>query len=122
MYILKTKVKLYHQKQQTTMNWNIKTSNTLPKPVMPDCIPTSCQWLAGEGAGSWFYISPLSGNVWHVVRYSDAGVVECEGDFEMLESKSFDEQAAFSMTYPSHCAVVSIVQNDEVITLQRKIN
>jgi len=104
------------------MNWNIKTSNTLPKPVMPDCIPTSCQWLAGEGAGSWFYISPLSGKVWHVVRYSDAGIVECDGIFEILDGKIFDEQAAFSMTYPSHCAVVSIVQNDEVITLQRKIN
>ena len=89
---------------------------------MPDCIPSSCQWLAGEGAGSWFYISPLSGKVWHVVRYSDAGIVECDGIFEILDGKIFDEQAAFSMTYPSHCAVVSIVQNDEVITLQRKIN
>ncbi len=89
---------------------------------MPDNIPTTSQWLAGEGAGSWFYISPLSGNDWHIIRYSDIGIVECEGDFEMLEGKSFDEQAAFSMTYPSHCAVVSIVQNYEVITLQCKIN
>ena len=104
------------------MNWNIKTYNTLPRPVMPDCIPSSSQWLAGEGAGSWFYISPLSGNMWRVTRYSDTGIVECDGIFEILDGKILHERLAFSMTYPSHCAVVSIEQNDEVITLQHKIN
>ena len=29
---------------------------TLPEPERPEFLPKKAQWLAGEGAGSWFYI------------------------------------------------------------------
>jgi hypothetical protein len=83
-------------------------SRTLTAPKLPNNLNSSVQWLAGEGAGSWFEIS-LEERFYRINRYSDLGVLECTNLFKT--SKDFNLQAQYTITYPSHCARVTVVQN-----------
>lgn len=86
----------------------------LQAPKLPMNIPENAQWLAGEGAGSWFTLDQR-GAITHVERYSPTGKLECEGDFE--GEWKFDEP--YQIDYPSHCAIITIKQNNKRLTLRR---
>ena len=92
----------------------VKLSKILPAPELPANLPPSAKWLSGEGAGSWFVIENENNNQYKITRYSPKGNVECEGLFK-ANSKKIDLEKKFSITYPSHCAIVSIIQGDEKI-------
>ena len=75
----------------------------------PSGLPNHAKWLAGEGAGSWFVIVQI-GTHYTIKRYSDDGNLECSGRFKTTES--FDITKAFTITYPSHCEKVSVIQRN----------
>lgn len=83
-------------------------SKTLAVPKQPKKLSDSIQWLAGEGAGSWFEIT-LDEKYYCIKRYSDLGVLECTNLFKA--SKDFDLHTNYKITYPSHCARVTVIQN-----------
>ena len=85
-----------------------KLSKTLIAPKRPNKLSDSIQWLAGEGAGSWFEIT-LDEKYYRIKRYSNLGVLECTNLFKA--SEDFDLHTNYKITYPSHCAKVTVVQN-----------
>jgi hypothetical protein len=95
---------------------------TLPAPKLPKNLPESVQWLAGEGAGSWFYIESNSNEYEFLIqRYSPNGDLECEGLFKYEDEKrSIDLNKPFKFVHLSHCAFVNIRQDETTITLYRK--
>jgi hypothetical protein len=97
---------------------------TLPEPDRPDDLPNSVQWLAGEGAGSWFYIENTSkANEFLIQRFSPKGQLECEGVFTMENSKhDLNLSKAYRFVHLSHCAFVHIEQDGEVFRLVRKMH
>ena len=87
---------------------------TLPAPERPNSIPENAKWLAGEGAGSWFAI------IWKedhflVTRFSPSGDMECAA--KMISDGELEVDADFELTYPSHCAKVTVIQNEKTISL-----
>jgi Family of unknown function (DUF6695) len=88
----------------------------LPAPTLPDNISCNAKWLAGEGAGSWFVIDRRESS-FCISRYSPNGELECTGNYE--PAKDFSLNAEFSVTYPSHCAVVHAYQNGDKIKFER---
>ncbi len=98
----------------------IKLPNVLPAPKKtPIGLPNTVKWLAGEGAGSWFLIEEtVSKNNYKVIRFSPKGAIECEGLFTTKQLFELNEE--YSITYPSHCAKVTLSQFDKIITLQKQ--
>lgn len=92
----------------------------LPEPKLPSNLPPSAKWLSGEGAGSWFVIEKEYGMHYKVERYSPEGLPECEGLFSST-SINIDLEKDYELTYPSHCAKVSIMQSNEKIILKQQI-
>lgn len=92
----------------------------LPPPASkPHTIPSTAEWLAGEGAGSWFFIEKTEKeNEYHIIRYAPDGKVECKGQFisEKILHPTFD----FEITYPSHCLKVTAIQQGVRISFHRK--
>lgn len=92
----------------------IKLTKILPAPVRPHHLDTSAQWLAGEGAGSWFIISKLKeSSLYEISRFSPKGKLECGSVF--ISDKMLDLASDYEITYPSHCSTVTVIQNKEVI-------
>lgn len=94
-----------------------KLPKILPPPTkqIPG-LPTHAKWLAGEGAGSWFVIEPTEyPRQYYATRLSPEGVIECQGLF--IASKEIDLEAAYSIAYPAHCLKISLLQENEKISL-----
>ncbi|MBV6442627.1 MAG: hypothetical protein DYG98_05355 [Haliscomenobacteraceae bacterium CHB4] len=94
---------------------NIK--ETLPAPKRPSCIPDTAQWLAGEGAGSWFHIKQANKH-FEITRYNPDGKVECTGIFQIKNMDTLDISLPYNIVHLSHCKKVSVEQGG-VIILER---
>lgn len=92
----------------------IKTKNTLAKPNIPNNLPSSAQWLAGEGAGSWFVMKMDEKNQFTISRYNPVGKLECNGKFVEYQTANFNFYLPFIFTYLSHCQQVSVLQNNQI--------
>jgi|JI10StandDraft_1071094.scaffolds.fasta_scaffold544008_1 hypothetical protein len=91
---------------------------TLSPPEKTVGIPENSQWLAGEGAGSWFNIE-LSVKDYKIIRYSPEGRIECSGLFNTLPESEFNINAPFEFVHLSHCKSVTIKQMDQVLKFYR---
>jgi len=79
-------------------------------------IPITSQWLAGQGAGSWFNIeSTETENNYVISRFDPYGVLEFEATFEINNSIEFCIDCPYSFTYLSHYKLCHIIQHGEVI-------
>ena len=91
----------------------------LPKlvvaPNLPKNLPGQAKWLSGEGAGSWFVVEKIIENQFQVSRYSPDGKIECKNTFQ--SNRLFNPIQEYEITYPSHCAKVTILQSDSTIVL-----
>lgn len=94
-----------------------KLKGTLPEPERAAGIPPTAQWLAGEGAGSWFNILPAGNETFEITRFSPEGTVECNGIFVISGNQSFDIEEPYRFDYLSHCEKVKIIQNYKEIVL-----
>lgn len=92
---------------------NEDLKSTLPAPPKPEALPASAQWLAGEGAGSWFVIAKTrKKNYYKISRFSPKGKLECKGIFSQEHNmENFDIELPYTITHLSHCAQVSVIQN-----------
>lgn len=86
---------------------------------MPNHLPKECQWLAGEGAGSWFLLELLEAS-FQVTRFSPNGAIECQGIFEITNRIPFDIKIGYKFTYLSHCNKISLLQNGQTIIMCKK--
>lgn len=96
--------------------WKSVLPKTIPAPALLSLLPSHAKWLAGEGAGSWFVIDALDNDQFEITRFSPNGIEECTGVFETIDE--FDFSQAYEMTYPTHCAKVTIIQNEKNIVLK----
>ena len=88
----------------------------IEQPVLPNCIPDTSQWLAGQGAGSWFWMAETeTENRFQIKRFSPKGVLECDRVFTCNET-GFQYSKPFEFTYLSHCAFCTVIQNDSKFT------
>lgn len=91
---------------------------TLSAPAKTESIPENSQWLAGEGAGSWFSIE-RQGKDYRINRYSSEGKIECAGLFNTASEKDFNINAPFEFVHLSHCKSVTIRQMGQVLKFHR---
>ncbi len=91
---------------------------TLQIPLKALSIPSNAQWLAGEGAGSWFHIEQ-AGTSFRIDRYNELGELECTGFFIRLGKFNLTLTKPFKFIHLSHCDQVTIMQFGEKITLKR---
>ena len=96
----------------------IDLKRTLEEPVKPFNLPVKAQGLAGEGAGSWFYVEKFQ-DVFKVNRYNPDGVIECSGLFYNLGNHNLDLRISYEFTHLSHCNNVMIKQKGKTITLKK---
>lgn len=97
----------------------LKLPDVLIVPKRHPNVPLTANWLAGEGAGSWFDIhATLIDNEFEVTRISPKGIIECTGTF--LSSEKLKVTLPYSFDFPSHCAKVTVLQNHHKIILHRK--
>ncbi|MGL1885602.1 MAG: hypothetical protein OCD76_03715 [Reichenbachiella sp.] len=95
----------------------MKLPKTLPEPEKPKHLSANIKWLAGEGAGSWFELKQQHEQQLEVSRFSPQGEIECQGTF--VFPNGFDLTKVYSMDYPSHCAIVTLLQGDAKYTSNR---
>jgi hypothetical protein len=91
---------------------------TLQIPLKGPKIPSNAQWLAGEGAGSWFHIEQ-AGTRFRISRYNEFGDQECSGFFIRLGKIDFTLTKPFKFIHLSHCHQVTIEQNGKTICLKK---
>jgi hypothetical protein len=89
----------------------------LPAPEKHVNIPVEALWLAGEGAGSWFSVQPFGIN-YMIFRYSPEGTTECSGIFKIAVGVGFNISNPYQITYPSHCNMITLIQNERKIVLK----
>ncbi len=93
----------------------IKLPKVLLQPKLPVNLPSTAQWLAGEGAGSWFVIEQSID--YEISRYSPEGKLECKGQFKAIDT--FELSTSYKIAYPSHCLRVTVIQNKLKVTFER---
>jgi len=99
---------------------NAALGQTLALPDKHPGVPENARWLAGEGAGSWFIISPLSSKYRIAAeRWSPSGQLECHGHFTCPEAKSLDLDLEYQVVHLSHCSQLCIEQNRVVFLFRR---
>ena len=91
---------------------------TLLPPKLPINLPKTAQWLAGEGAGSWFVIEPKAID-FEIKRYSPEGNLECEGLFQYENQKEFNIEKDYQFTHLSRCKTVRIIQQNITFIFER---
>jgi hypothetical protein len=85
------------------------------KPIQ---LPINAQWLAGEGALSWFHIEKF-GDLFKVFRYNPEGEIECSGLFYNLDNQTLDLKISYKFTHLNHCDNIRIIQNGKIIPLKK---
>jgi hypothetical protein len=100
----------------------IYLQSTLSAPVKDRLIPHNAQWLAGEGAGSWFVFGIENGNI-KVSRYSPEGIVECSGLYTVSGAEIIEDVLSANITYPSDCRLItmSFKNSTIVLSLEKKL-
>lgn len=97
----------------------VELSRTLAAPEKPANLPFDIQWLAGEGAGSWFLLR-TEGSSYQISRFTADGQTECSGLFTQQSGPRLQAEQTFEFTYLSHCQTVTIIQNRQKIILTRE--
>jgi hypothetical protein len=92
---------------------------TLREPERATGIPQNAQWLAGEGAGSWFAIRYLESEKYVVSRFAPDGKLECKGEFIISNNQPFNIEKPYRFGYLSHCGKVSLIQGQQKIEFTR---
>tara|TARA_R110002050_G_scaffold300786_1_gene472674 strand:- start:14202 stop:14495 length:294 start_codon:yes stop_codon:yes gene_type:complete len=91
-------------------------STILTQPEKPINIPVSSQWLAGQGAGSWFWIGATESTFnFQIKRFSPLGVLECD-TVMIANMEGFITTKPYQFTYLSHCSFCTIIQDSHTFT------
>lgn len=101
------------------MSVNNKLKFTLEAPPIPSSLPQNSQWLAGEGAGSWFHIKEEENLLFEITRHSAEGKIECTGQFEIKNNNALNLHKAYEFIHLSHCKSVNIRQGGFIVYMER---
>jgi len=83
-------------------------------PNKPINIPNTSQWLAGQGAGSWFHISEKENNHLYLIsRFTPNGELEFEAEFILDGNEYFCVDCVHAFTYLSHFKQCKILQHGQ---------
>ncbi|MCF8465261.1 MAG: hypothetical protein K9G41_10490 [Flavobacteriales bacterium] len=91
----------------------------IPEPNCPLNVPISAQWLAGEGAGSWYDLARTELG-FLLTRYSRTGEQECAVPMQQIDGEEWSHDDSFTITYMSHCAEINLLVNDARVRLGTK--
>ncbi len=81
----------------------------------PLVIPNTSQWLAGQGAGSWFNIKSTEiESQYNISRFDPLGNLEFDAIFTKQNDMEFCIDCPFAFTYLSHYKACHIIQHGEV--------
>ena len=92
--------------------------STLKPPIRHHNIPENAQWLAGEGAGSWFSIELECPHL-KVTRFSPDGIMECTGYYKNNYGQAVLPDNRYRITYPSNCQIISLTSNRQYLQFDR---
>ncbi|MFA9391324.1 MAG: DUF6695 family protein [Prolixibacteraceae bacterium] len=96
-----------------------RLNSTLPCPEKHPKIPEGVQWLAGEGAGSWFHLE-RENSLLKVTRYAPSGFKECSSLFSNREAlKNPGELQSIKITHPSNCQTITIHSEGRIHRFQK---
>ena len=76
------------------------------------------KWLYGIGASSYFAFRQM-GKQLHISRFSEQGKLECKGVFE-AQTRELNLEHDFEISYPSHCAKVTLRQDEQELIYLRQ--
>ena len=83
-------------------------------PNRPINIPGNAQWIAGQGAGSWFTISEVTPNtIYSISRFSPNGEMEFKANFKLEGQLEFCVDCVYAFTYLSHYKQCKILQHSQ---------
>jgi len=89
----------------------------------PTNIPISSQWLAGQGAGSWFNIESTDiENQYNISRFDNEGNLEFKAEFKKQYNAEFCIDCPYAFTYLSHYKVCHIIQHGMVFKFLNILN
>ena len=97
---------------------SIHLGKTLQSPMKHASVPEKAQWLAGEGAGSWFHIEQVD-KQYTVTRFDRDGQVECRSVFNSSNLQDVRLFEKYEFVHPCHCKEMIILQNNLRIVLSR---
>lgn len=81
----------------------------------PLTIPITSQWLAGQGAGSWFNIETTEiENQYIIKRFDPLGNLEFNAIFLKDNESEFCIDCPYAFTYLSHFKVCHILQHGKM--------
>jgi hypothetical protein len=103
----------------TSISDKSKLKGTLPEPDRLENIPELAQWLSGEGSGSWFSIRQNEHAGYFISRFGSKGELECEGEFQISNTQSFNIRIPFQFEHLSHCRKVRIIQEKRLVEFVR---
>jgi len=85
-------------------------------PYQPINIPNTSQWLAGQGAGSWYHITKSENNDLYIIsRFNPSGLIEFEASYKVKGNHEFSIDCPYAFTYLSHLKSCNILQHGEKI-------
>jgi len=89
----------------------------------PTNIPINSQWLAGQGAGSWFNIESTDiENQYHISRFDKEGNLEFKAEFKKQTDTHFCIDYLYEFTYLSHYKVCHIIQHGMIFKFVNTLN
>ncbi len=80
-------------------------------PEIPINIPENSKYLPGIGASAYFHIEKTDDKtLFRIRRFNENGKLDCDQIFR-LQNRGFDIHSDFEITYVSHCAKCTVLQN-----------
>lgn len=74
-------------------------------------IPDNSKYLSGIGASAFFHIEPTDDKtLFRIRRFNEDGRLDCDQIFR-LQGSGFNISSEFEITYVSHCAKCTVIQN-----------
>ena len=99
---------------------SVKGVGTLLEPIRPETLPKGAQWLAGQGAGTWFSLTSntdFEAGHFRVQRFSPQGEIECDRMMRHHSGPNLDPNNPYQFTWISHCQKCTILQGEAHIEL-----
>lgn len=84
-------------------------------------IPTTAQWLSGEGCGAWFHIEHKENNVFIISRYNTHHGIDFTEEFTLEEGdvNEFDSKQPFKVLHISHARKVQVEQETKYFLFKK---
>ncbi|MFP4568358.1 MAG: DUF6695 family protein [Candidatus Woesearchaeota archaeon] len=101
-----------HKVPKTQLNENQKP------PTKPNHLKQELHWLGGVGGGTWFDIKKINTQKIKATLYAPNGEKITHGIYKTKQKHDADE---VTITYPSHCEIITLTHKNKNITYTKHI-